>query len=579
MTTKLRISPDLALPLEAVTERMAFLGRTGSGKSYAAQKLAEEMHHAGAQFVVLDPVGVWWALRLAANGKDPGIPIHVFGGLRGDLQIEPDEGGQYANVIVDHGISAVLDVSQFEADTDKARFARAFLDRFFFRKKSSPSAVHLFMEEAQEFVPQNPMKGDQLMLHSATRILKIGRNFGIGGSLISQRGQEVNKKVLNLIELLFAFQTTGPHERKAIEGWISEKGIDEDIAAELPKLQRGRAHAWSPAWLNVSKEIGIGEKWTFDGSSTPKVGAGGKRQALAPIDIEALGEQIKASVEKAKAEDPKELLRIIARLQKDIRDLEGRKPEAPAVDVDAIRRETILAVWKNVAKLTTPIAQRIETEARSLIDVTGAAAEEIEKQLATAAPPPRALEMKRTVPMTPDNYAKVARRSVTMDERDMPPAIGNGQGGTIGKGEKVVLTAIAQYPDGAKLEQLSVLTGYKRSSRNAYIQRLIGAGYAKKRGNAVVATRQGVEALGSDYEPLPTGAELRRYWMDRLPEGERKILGILVRQFPDRVEADALDEPTGYKRSSRNAYLQRLQARQLVRRDADGVLASPTLFD
>jgi len=45
-------------------------------------------------------------------------------------------------------------MSQFESDADKARFAQAFADRFFFRKKAAPSAVHLFIEEAQEFVPQ-----------------------------------------------------------------------------------------------------------------------------------------------------------------------------------------------------------------------------------------------------------------------------------------------------------------------------------------------------------------------------------------------------------------------------------------
>jgi hypothetical protein len=32
--------------------------------------------------------------------------------------------------------------------------------------------------------------------------------------------------------------------------------------------------------------------------------------------------------------------------------------------------------------------------------------------------------------------------------------------------------AVAQYPEGVTREQLSVLTGYKRSSRDTYVQRL-----------------------------------------------------------------------------------------------------------
>ena len=39
--TKLRISTDLALPLDAVTQKLGFMGRTGSGKSYAATKTAD----------------------------------------------------------------------------------------------------------------------------------------------------------------------------------------------------------------------------------------------------------------------------------------------------------------------------------------------------------------------------------------------------------------------------------------------------------------------------------------------------------------------------------------------------------
>ena len=45
-------------------------------------------------------------------------------------------------------------------------------------------------------------------------------------------------KALNLAEVLFAFQLTGPQERKTVDGWIADKGIDdEDIAGMLPKLE------------------------------------------------------------------------------------------------------------------------------------------------------------------------------------------------------------------------------------------------------------------------------------------------------------------------------------------------------
>jgi DNA helicase HerA-like ATPase len=240
----LHVAQDLALPLDAVTEVLAFVGRRGQGKSYAAQLLAEQMHAAEAQFVVLDPVGVWWGLRLAANGKDPGIPIPVLGGLHGDVPLEPTAGKLVADLVVDRGISAVLDVSQFESDAAKARFAAEWGARFFYRKKAAPSAVHVFVEEAQEFVPQNPQRDEAVMLHHFQRLAKLGRNFGVGLSLITQRPQEVHKKVLNLTELLFAFQLTGTHERRAVADWIEDKSIDEDVASSGRSTSRSCGTTW-----------------------------------------------------------------------------------------------------------------------------------------------------------------------------------------------------------------------------------------------------------------------------------------------------------------------------------------------
>ena len=51
--TDLAIAKDLRLPIDAVTQKAAFMGRTGSGKTYGATKLAELMLDAGAQVVAI----------------------------------------------------------------------------------------------------------------------------------------------------------------------------------------------------------------------------------------------------------------------------------------------------------------------------------------------------------------------------------------------------------------------------------------------------------------------------------------------------------------------------------------------
>ena len=98
-------------------------------------------------------------------------------------------------------------------------------------------------------------------------------------------------------------------------------------------------------------------------------------------------------------------------------------------------------------------------------------------------------------------------------------------------------------------------------------------------GTTATATDAGLVALGPDFEPLPIGAELLAHWRRRLPEGERKILDIVVAAHPDPVDRDAISEATGYARSSRDTYLQRLGAKRLVELERGSVKASDLLFD
>jgi len=52
--------------------------------------MAEEFHKNNIPFVVFDPIDVWWGLRLAANGKDKGLPMVVFGLEHADIPLTRD---------------------------------------------------------------------------------------------------------------------------------------------------------------------------------------------------------------------------------------------------------------------------------------------------------------------------------------------------------------------------------------------------------------------------------------------------------------------------------------------------------
>jgi hypothetical protein len=140
-----------------------------------------------------------------------------------------------------------------------------------------------------------------------------------------------------------------------------------------------------------------------------------------------------------------------------------------------------------------------------------------------------------------------------------------------------VLTAIAQHVEGVGREQVTILTGYKRSTRDAYIQRLQAAGLVDV-GPPITVTDAGLAALPSDFTPLPKGDELREHWLNRLPQGERAVFELLIEAYPHGVARDEITERTGYKRSTRDAYIQRLGLRKLVNAGRDGVSASAFLF-
>lgn len=591
-TKLLRVADDLSLPLNAVTQKLACLGRTGSGKTFAAKRIVEQMLRAGAQVVILDGSGGWAGLRLGPKA----FKIPVLGGLYGDIPLESTAGALVADVIVDRRTSMVLDVSQM-LDAERTRFATAFAQRFFQRKKATPGAVHLVLEECQDFVPENCQRGEEQMLHEFQRLAKQGRPHGIGLTLISQRPQEISKKALNQTECVFAFQMTGPHERKALQYWLSDKGFEGKLADVLPTLEVGCPYVWSPQWLKCSKVVRILPIESLDTSSTPKVGKKGKREkqkTLKPIDLKALNSAMAETLERAKADDPKELRKRIVELEKRLllpQLVETREVPVP-IDWKWLKRELAAALADfdkrmHNALVDSEVLHSNRAGAKPSTQFDGKLPPGLVRRAMnpektkvaidqTSSLGKRATEgVKKFLAESKDGYRPVyGPRGRTERPKN---GSSNGASEKIPTGERAILIAAAQSRDGVTREQLSVMTGYKRSSRDAYVSRLIAAARLERRGDRLHSTDGGIADLGSDYAPLPTGNALLVHWLTRLPEGERRILEFVAGQYPNTVERAQIDEFTSYKRSSRDAYVSRLGARRLVIADRSGVRISEEL--
>lgn len=607
----LKISDDLKLPLDAVTEKLAFLGRTGTGKTYAAMKLAELMLEAGAQIVALDFVGKWYGLRVPGAGEPFTIP--VFGGLQGDYPLEPTGGALVADLIVDRNISTVLDVSQFTRG-EQVRFCLAFAQQFFQRKKAAPSAVHLFLEECQEVLPQNAGPNEAEMLGAFERVWKLGRNFGIGGSLISQRPQEVNKKALNMSGTLFVFQMTGPQERKTIEQWVSAQGINEDIADILPKLGKGQPHVWSVALGDLSKTVRIAEKRTADVSATPTLNASRKERPLTPIDVPALTEAMAATVERSKENDPKALRRMVAQLKAEKAQLEkqtakpvsqptGKTKDVPVLtDADRTLLErqrfelfgTRDALMAAEDKALTRIVERAHAE----IDTAAAAwrtdIERRRREFAAELDGKRFSaiidKLDRVIPQNAPVSARPAKNigvlprsrptvdsSVVSGNGHLPPARGRILG--------ALLWLESIHVHQPERTQLALWTGVSPSS-GSYFNNL-GAlrtdGLIDYPNSGTVQITDAGRTIGAPYQPdvEPTADAIQAHTYGLLPPAKAQILRAAIKAYPKALTREELAESIGVSPTSGSYFnnLGSLRTLGLLTYPKRGfVAAAPVLF-
>lgn len=536
---RLHISTTLSLPIDAATQTFAFVGRKGSGKTFGAGKLTELLIDHGVQVVILDSVGNWYGLRLAADGKHDGINIPILGGLRQDVPLESTGGALVADVVVDSGRSLIIDVSQFSKG-DRQRFAVGFGERLWMRKKAErdPSPVHLVIEESQLIVPERVAGDTARMVGIFEEIIRLGRNYGIGVSMITQRPQSVSKEVLNQTECLMVFQVNGAHERKALKEWIVHQGMDVRLLDELPSLKAGDCYVWSPQWLEILQRMHIAPKRTLDSTSTPKVGAPHARQReLRTLNLDDLKTKMAATIERAKADDPQELRRRIAQLEQELKQATAAPVVATKlVDRPILTEKSEKAINELLIQLDKACV-RVEQIAEAIGGHTG----ELRAGLITVHNRREAIATACLMPKRPETRAAIAKLASHVAD--------NGTGASRLDGpERKLLTALAQYGE-RSVTALALLTGYAHSGggfRNP-LSRLRTKGFIVGTG-VLQPTEAGLTALGR-WEPLPSGRALLEHWLHRLPGPDSKLLRAISEVYPRTIDLHDLAATTGYEAS------------------------------
>jgi hypothetical protein len=573
------------IPEAALKKHIAILGMNGSGKtSVAKSQIIEPALERGDRVCNIDPTGVGWGLRLSKTGKSKGYPVYVIGGDRADFPLVARDGKAWAEIVGTSSDSFVFDTSQMTV-SDRSRWFTDFAETLI-RKNKGP--LHLVIDEMHLFAPQAGANAGGLapqMLHSANNLLALGRSRGLRITMISQRPAKLHKDALTQAHTLIAMALIAPQDRKAVKEWIADQADEEtgkDIIASLPSLKPGEGWIWAPR-EKVLERVRFSRPTTFDSSSAPD-DMDSEAVKLAPVDPESIKAKLETVAKETVSNDPVRLKAEIVRLTGEL----AKKTTAPIPDPAAVANAEKAGFERGCAETRSAAhvasMQRITEfgrDIKSALDQTMTEFDAILRRncdvnLESPQPvfkPQIIVQPSQTITVQPSRGPAIKMRPGETVQQN-----GDGSAVKLGKGERTVMRAVAQYPQGATREQITVLTGYKRSTRDAYLQRLRNARFIEDGAGSVSPTQPGIDWLGADYEPLPTGDALRAYWLQRLPEGEQKILQHLIEAYPQMIDRSALDEPTGFKRSTRDAYIQRLTARKLVILDRGSIAASELLF-
>lgn len=291
----------LAMPLDVfIGESVAVLGIKGSGKTNTAAVLIEELLTLGLPLTIVDIEGEYWGLKEKFEILVVGRSSNV------DLEVNAAQVGKIAEFSVQHGISVILDLSDFNQEEMfdlLLSYFKSLWDTCFIARRP----YEIVLEEAHEFVPQTVRTPLKEML---TRIALRGRKRGLGIISVSQRSAKVEKDVLTQASILFLHRVVHPIDIKIYQDILPLP--TKEVETVVGSLQPGQVIVLHNHKVKV---IQVRLRHTFHVGATPQLNASIPPK-LRRIDKKLLMELQKLVQMAGEYED--EQARIIKQLREEI---------------------------------------------------------------------------------------------------------------------------------------------------------------------------------------------------------------------------------------------------------------------
>lgn len=559
---------SVAIDLKTLlVSRLLLQANSGGGKSWLLRRIAEQMVKY-VQVIIIDPEGEFATLR----EKYPFLLV----GEGGDTPADPRTAPLLAERLLELRASAVCDL--YEAFRGQPMLQRQWVSKFLFGIVNAPKRlwhpVIVITDEAHRFCPQeNPKGGSQAerdvimgCKESMIALSTLGRKRGFCAVWATQRLAKVDK------------DASGELHNRLVG--LTFEDVDVERAVKL----LGVSSEDQPAFKKEIKILDPGNFYAFGRAITKerilfKVGAVETTHPESGAAIQVVGpppapDKVKALLPKL-SDLPKEVetkARNEAQLQAEIRalkaQLKAQPKQAPVVErkiqpsVKVETREIRIPVFAagalaKLEKVGKQVASGIEGMNRiiGLGNVLLEASREIWKAADAAVTASR--RPLSTLPAPPAPAAPRPRESAKPLPVMKPAEAGNGSAPGLDKAMRAVLTVLAQFPEGCAMGKVALLSGYRLSGgfRNT-LSALRTAGYMSGSNSGIMTiTQEGIAALGP-YDPLPTGAELVRFWLNHRSFGqcERRIIQALV-DSGQPMTMEELAQATHYEASGgfRNA--------------------------
>lgn len=235
---------------KSISSQVIFItGKRGSGKSYTAGVLMEELERCKLQFVCFDVLSAHLGLDSLPNvesispREDETIDMNLL-----------------VNKLANGNKSLIIDVGNCTLPKQQlivSDYCEALINAKI--GHTHQKTLMTIFEECQDFVPQ---QGKPVSFNSIVRLCKLGRALGYGTTLITQRPAACNKEALSQAAVYLTHNVINSRDLKALEEQLSF-GTDRErvkrILQGVNAAQRGEVVAYAPEYFRESGYIRIGK--------------------------------------------------------------------------------------------------------------------------------------------------------------------------------------------------------------------------------------------------------------------------------------------------------------------------------